>query len=68
MRPARSQQRIVDHTIKDKPTNDPDGQHLFRNEFGGIKHVELELVGELLIEQLKAKFPFGERSGLDGVP
>ncbi len=35
---------------------------------GGVEHVELELVGELLIEQLKAKLPFRERAGLDGIP
>ena len=33
------------------------GEHLFGNELGRIEHVEVEAVGELLVEQLDAAAP-----------
>src|ERR1700678_1243805 len=40
----------------------------FRNDLGGIKDIEGELVGEFFVEQLKAEFPLRTISGLDGTP
>ena len=48
--------------------NDTHGQNFFRDELGRVENVELELVGELLVEQLQSELPLRERAGLDGIP
>ena len=50
-----------------RPT-DPDRQHLLGDELGGVEHVEVEAVGELLVEELHAELPFGEVARVDRVP
>ena len=44
------------------------GRSLLGDELGRIEDVEIEAVGELLVEQLHAQFPFGEVARLDGIP
>ena len=44
------------------------GKHLLRNELGRIEHVEVETVGEVLVEQLDLQLPFREIAGLDRGP
>ena len=46
----------------------PDRHLLFGDELGGVENVELELLGELFVEELQAELPFREVAGLDGVP
>ena len=49
----------------------PDGRHrheLLRNDLGGVEDVEAEFFALFLREKLEAEFPFGKRSGLDGLP
>jgi hypothetical protein len=43
-------------------------QDLLRDKLGSVQYVEVELVSELLIEELKPELPFGEMSFIDRVP
>ena len=52
--------KIVDHAVEHETAHDPHGEDFFRYQLGRIKHVELKLVCELLIEELDAKLPLRE--------
>ena len=53
-------EEVVDHAVEHQPADDADRQELFGDDLGRVEHVEVELVGEVLVEQLHAQLPFGE--------
>ena len=61
-------EEIVGHAVEHQPANRDRRQNLLRNDLGRIEHVEVEAVGEILVEQLQAQLPFREVAGLDRVP
>ena len=61
-------EEIVRHAVEHQPADRDRRQHFFRNELGRIEHVEIETVGEFLVEQLQLQFPFRKIAGLDRVP
>ena len=61
-------EEIVRHAVEHQPADRHRRQDLLRDELGRIEHVEVEAVGELLVEQLHAQLPFREVAGLDRVP
>ena len=61
-------EEIVRHPVEHQPADRDRRQHFFRNDLGRIEHVEIETVGEFLVEQLDLQFPFREIAGLDRVP
>ena len=44
------------------------GRIFLGDQLGGVEHVEVEVVGEVLVEQLQPQLPFREIAGLDRVP
>ncbi len=61
-------EEVVWHPIEHQSSNHANRQHLFGNDLGGVQHVEVELVGEGLVEQLQAQLPFGKGARMDRVP
>ena len=59
---------IVGHPVKDQSPDRQRLDHFLGNDLGRIKHVEVEAIGELLVEQLNAQLPFRETAGLDRLP
>ncbi len=59
---------IVDHAIEHQPADDADRHQLLGDDLGGVEHVEVKAVGEIIIEQLHAQLPFGEVAAIDRVP
>ncbi len=61
-------EEVVDAAVKHEAAHAADGNLLLGDDFGGVKHIEVELIGEVLIKKLQAQFPLGESAGLDGIP
>ena len=43
-------EEVVHHAVEHQPADQPHRHLLLRDDLGGIEHVELELVGELVVE------------------
>ena len=56
--------KIVDAAIKHQTSDYSYRNLFFRNDLGRIEDVESEFLGEVFIEQLQTKFPFGKIAGL----
>ena len=56
-------EEIVGHAVEHQAADRDRRQQFLRDELGRIEHVELELVGEVLVEQLELQFPFREIAG-----
>ena len=52
-----SAKKLSTHAVEHQPADGESAQDFFRNDLGGVEHVEFEFVGELLIEQLQAAVP-----------
>lgn len=61
-------EEIVGHTVEHQPADRLRFQDFFGNDLGGIEHVEIEAVGECLVEELELQFPLRIVAGLDGIP
>ncbi|VTZ63650.1 conserved hypothetical protein [Sinorhizobium medicae] len=61
-------EEILRHAIEHQPADRLRRQHLLGDDLGWIEDVEIELVGEVLIEELHMQFPFRKVAGLDGLP
>ncbi len=61
-------EEIVDIAVKHQPPDDSDGHLLFGDQLGRVEDVELERVGEIVVEHLQSQLPFRIVAGLDGVP
>ena len=61
-------EEVVDAPVEDHPADGPHRHLLLGDQLGRVEHVELELLGERLVEELEAQLPFGEVARLDGVP
>ena len=59
---------VVDHPVERHPADDPDRDLLLGDDLRRVQDVELEGVGELVVEQLHPQIPLGEVAGLDRVP
>ena len=59
---------VVNDAIEGEPSDDPHRHHLLGDGLGGVEHVELERIGELVVEDLDAEVPLREVAGLDRVP
>src|ERR1700733_15413162 len=63
-----SAEEVVGHAVENKTPDRDRRQLFFRDQFRWIQNIELEFVGECLVEQLELKLPFREVAALDGVP
>ncbi len=61
-------EEIVDDAVEDKSPDDADRNQLLGDQLGRVEHVEIEAVGEIIVEQLDAQLPFGEVAAVDRVP
>ena len=61
-------EEIVGHAIENQAADRDGLEDFLGNDLRGIEHVEVEVVGELLVEELHAQLPFGEVAGLDRIP
>ena len=61
-------EEIVDIRVERQRPDDLDRHFFFGNDLGRVEHVEVEGVGEFLIEDLDAQFPFGKIAGFDRGP
>ena len=61
-------EEIVHQPVEDQAADDPHRHQLLRDDLGRVEHVEVEIVGEFLIENLDPQLPLGEIAGVDGVP
>ncbi len=64
----RLREKIVRVAVERHLPDSPHGHQFFRNQFGGIQQIEIELVFVLLLNNLHSQFPFWEVSILDGFP
>src|SRR5260370_2124915 len=64
----RFSEEIVDVTVEHEFANHIERNHLFGNDFRCVQYVELELVGEILIEDLQPQFIFWKVATGNGVP
>ena len=48
---------VVDVAVEHHAADDAQREDLFGDELGGVEHVEVELVGEVLVEELDAEAP-----------
>jgi hypothetical protein len=61
-------EEVVDASVQHQPSH-PANRHLFfRDDLRSIQDVEREILRELLIEELQAKFPLRKVAGLDRLP
>ena len=61
-------EEVVDHAVQHQPADTAHRQLLLGDDLGGVEHVEVEAVGEVLVEQLQAQLPLGIVAHLDRVP
>ena len=50
-------EEIVDATVKHQPADDPDRDLFLGDDLGRVEHVEVESIGELVVEELQALAP-----------
>ena len=53
-------EEVVDHPVEHQPADPADRDLLLGDELGRVEHVEVEAVGELVVEELQAELPLGE--------
>ena len=53
-------EEVVDHAVEHQPADRPDRDDLLGDQLGRVEHVEVERVGELVVEQLDAELPLRE--------
>ena len=51
-------EEVVDHVVEHHPPDRTNGHELLGDELGGVEDVEVERVGEGVVEQLHAELPF----------
>jgi hypothetical protein len=61
-------EEVVGIAIEDEPADRHQRHQFLGNDFGGVEHIEAELLGLLLGEDLQAQFPLGVLTGFDGLP
>ena len=61
-------EEIVDAAVKHQPTDDPDRDLLLGDDLGRVEHVEVEGIGESVVEELKPQLPLRVVAQLDRVP
>ena len=61
-------EEIVGHAVEHQAADRHRRQDFFRNDLGRVENVEVEAVGELLVEELEVQLPFREIAGLDRIP
>ena len=61
-------EEVVDAAVEHQAADAADGNLLLGNDLGGVEHVEVELIGEVLVEQLQAQLPLRKIAGLDRIP
>ena len=61
-------EEVVDRPVEHHPPDRRDRDELLGDELGGVEDVEVEGVGELVVEHLHAELPLREVAGVDGVP
>ena len=52
-----SAKKLSTQAVEDQPADAADRQHLLGDDLGGVEHVEVELLGEVLVEELQARAP-----------
>src|SRR5258708_18198164 len=61
-------EEIVDHAIQHEAADGPERYQLLRDDLGGVEHVEIEAVSEILVEELQPELPLRTIAILDCVP
>ena len=61
-------EEVVDAAVEHQAAHAAHGNLLLGDDLRRVEHVEVEFVGEVLIEQLQAQLPLREVAGLDGIP
>ena len=61
-------EEVVDGPVEHETPDPTDRKDLFGNQLRRVEHVELELIGERLVEDLHTELPLREVAGLDRVP
>ena len=61
-------EEVVDGLVEHQPTDPTDRHQLLGDDLGGVEDVEVERVGELVVEDLETELPLGEVTAVDGVP
>ena len=57
-------EEVVDHAVEHEPADHADRQLLLGDDLGRVEHVEGELVGEGVVEDLQAELPLRKVAGL----
>ena len=55
-------EEVVNRAVEHETTDPPHWDEFLRDDLRGVEDVEVELVGELVVEELHAELPFGEVS------
>ena len=61
-------EEVLRHAVEHQPTDWLGRQDFLGYELGWIENVEIEAIGEILVEHLQAQFPFGKCAALDSIP
>ena len=61
-------EEVVDGTVEHHPSDRRHRHELLGDDLGGVEDVEVERVGEVVVEHLHTELPLREVAGLDGVP
>jgi hypothetical protein len=61
-------EEVAHRPVQHQPPDRACGQHLLRDELGRVEDVELEPVGEVVVERLQAQLPLGVGALLDRLP
>ena len=61
-------EEIVDHPVQHEAADGPERYQLLRDDLGGVEHVEIEAVSEILVEELQPELPFRVIAILDCLP
>ena len=61
-------EEVVDRAVEHEPADAAHRHQLLGDDLGGVEHVEVELVGEVVVEELHAELPLREVAAVDGVP
>ena len=56
-------EEVVDGPVEHQPADPADRHELLGDDLGGVEDVEVERVGELVVEHLDAELPLGEVAG-----
>ena len=61
-------EKVVDTAIEHQPADAPNRYLFLRDQFGGVEHIEVKLLGELFVEELQAQLPLGVVARLNRIP